>query len=176
MVGQMYILHVTPSNLMGRRPGRARVRAVAWAFVVVTLALALALAPAQAQSTSSVVLVVYHVTPDTRAGTADADPFSAASAAPDVVLAAHLPATRVDGVLEASGAPEGDPANPAAHTRELQRLLDERAAAGAPVELDITGNSTSARIVATGAASGARIHAALLRDGAIAKGRIERDL
>src|SRR5438034_10806271 len=136
----MYILHVARSNLMGRRPGRARVRAVAWAFVVVTLGLALA--PAQAQSTSSVFLVVYHVTPDPRAGTADADPFSAASAAPDAELAAHLPATRVDGVLEASGAPEGDPANPAAHTRELQRLLDERAATGVPFVLDITGDTT----------------------------------
>ena len=50
-----------------------------------------------------------------------------------------LPATRVDGILLADSAPEGNPASAFAHFRELQRLLGEREATGAPVTLELAG-------------------------------------
>lgn len=141
------------------------------------LANAIPVAVAQVAA-SDIVLVDYHVSPDPRAGSADADPFSSTTRPDAPFPTGALPATRVDGVLLAAAAPEGDPSNPAAHTRELQNLLKERAATGAPVRLDITGTTTSVEAVVTPTANVSRVvvHAAVVKDGAFAKSRVERDL
>jgi len=101
----------------------------------------LALAPASAQQPSGApVLVVYHAWPDPEAGRPDADPFSSPDALPLPGLPAErLPATRADGVLDADPAPEGNPDSAVTQVRELQRLVDLRAATGSPATLDVDG-------------------------------------
>lgn len=103
------------------------------------------LAAAQSSRPAEAVLLVYHLSPDPRAGEADADPFSS----PDAPLPAglgedggalRLPATRLDGVLSVSAAPEGDPGSALARFRETQKLLLLRQRTGAPVTLEVAGS------------------------------------
>lgn len=106
--------------------------------------LLLPLVPAQSARPAEAVLLAYHVHPDPREGRADADPFSTPRAPLPEGLADRdgallLPATRLDGVLQVSDAPEGDPSSALARFRETQRLLLLRQRTGAPVALEAQG-------------------------------------
>jgi hypothetical protein len=78
-----------------------------------------------------------------------------------------IPTTVVDGVLTANPAPEGNPASAFAHERELQRLLDERAAVAAPVTLTLDGNATGVAVGATSTEDlgNVTVHVVLFDDG-----------
>lgn len=115
------------------------------------LAALLLASPALAQSTrpAEAVLLAYHLHPDPRAGEAEADPFSSPRAPLPAGLgedqgALRLPATRLDGVLSVSAAPEGDPGSALARFRETQRLLLLRQRTGAPITLEVSGRAEAA--------------------------------
>ena len=126
-------------------------------------------------------VVVYHAHPDPAAGTARADPFSSPASPP----AARLPLTRVDGVLEASDAPGGDPASTSAHFMEMRRLVQERQRASPDLLLElearVEGGAVRGRASLPGATvvvvedgvehdgdSGVRVHRFVARARAVA--------
>lgn len=135
--------------MVARRVGSSIMRALPVLLALLALA---PLAPAQDWPQAEVVVLAYHPHPDPRAGRDDADPFSSASAPPpeDLAVLDHgalrLPATRLDGVLRVSDAPEGDPASALAHFREAQRLLLLRQRTGAPVAIEIAGTQNGAAL------------------------------
>lgn len=76
----------------------------------------------------------------TSAGTVTVVQYDADSvAAPPPAELQGLPATVVDGVLVADNAPQGNPASAFAHFQEIQGLVDQRAATGAPVTIELDG-------------------------------------
>lgn len=139
-----------------------------WAMVVPGFAAAQPTdLPARAAS-----LVVYHVSPDPRAGAADADPLARAEAPSPP--SARLPYTLIDGVEPTDPAPEGRPESAFAHFREMQRLVDLRKATGAPVALTLDvgleEGTATARVLAQPAPGAvppqARLRVVLVEDGA----------
>lgn len=106
------------------------------------LALLPALAGAQSPVEADVVILVYHVHPDPRGGTPEADPYGSDRAPIPEGLAdrggaLRLPATRLDRAVRVSDAPEGDPASALAHFREAQDHLRRRQATGTPVTVGV---------------------------------------
>lgn len=105
------------------------------------LVLALVLPGALAQQDARVraaSILVYHPSPDPRAGAPDADPLGSPAAPPPG--GARVGSTLFDGIAPADAAPEGAPESALAHFREYQRLLLLRERTGAPVALDLGGS------------------------------------
>lgn len=117
--------------------------------LLVPLALVALLAPALSAAQPAPVaergvsIVVYHAFPDPAAGTARADPFASPVSPP----AARLPWTRVDGVLNASDAPQGDPASTSAHFLEMRRLAQERQRVSPDLVLELVARVDAGRLV-----------------------------
>lgn len=127
-------------------------RALVLAFVAL-LALPAALGQAPAAHETDLVLLVYHPSPDPRAGEPDADAFSSPDAPDPLGLARVgdvllLPATRFDGIARASDAPEGRPESALAQFREMQRLLLLRQRTGASVALTLDARVANGTLVA----------------------------
>lgn len=89
-------------------------------------------------------ILVYHPSPDPRAGHPDADPLGSPPAPPPAGLGPGD--TLFDGVASASAAPEGAPESALAHFRELQRLFLQRERTGAPVAIDLGGRIDGDRL------------------------------
>ena len=129
--------------------GRSGMRALApLLLLLAALPLALPTAPAQGEATQALFLF-YHVHPEP-AGATPPDPFSTPLAPLPPGLAdsggvVQLPATRFDGVLHASGAPEGDPTSVIARFQEARNLVLLRQRGGTPLALAAApGNGTLA--------------------------------